>query len=64
MTAPAAHLIGVVLALMTFNSTLSMFSVFGMVVPVMGLVTKERHLAGWTSPSARRKTGCRGTTPC
>ncbi len=43
MTALPLTLIGVVLALMTFNSTLSMFSVIG-VVMLMGLVTKNAIL--------------------
>jgi HAE1 family hydrophobic/amphiphilic exporter-1 len=43
MTALPLTLIGVVLALMMFNSTLSMFSVIG-VVMLMGLVTKNAIL--------------------
>ena len=43
MTALPLTLIGVVLALMVFNSTLSMFSVIG-VVMLMGLVTKNAIL--------------------
>ena len=43
MTALPLTLIGVVLALMAFNSTLSMFSVIG-VVMLMGLVTKNAIL--------------------
>jgi HAE1 family hydrophobic/amphiphilic exporter-1 len=43
MTALPLTLIGVVLALMIFNSTLSMFSVIG-VVMLMGLVTKNAIL--------------------
>jgi HAE1 family hydrophobic/amphiphilic exporter-1 len=43
MTALPLTLIGVVLALMLFNSTLSMFSVIG-VVMLMGLVTKNAIL--------------------
>ncbi len=43
MTSLPLTLIGVVLALMTFNSTLSMFSVIG-VVMLMGLVTKNAIL--------------------
>ena len=43
MTALPLTLIGVVLALMTFNSTLSMFSVIGIVM-LMGLVTKNAIL--------------------
>jgi HAE1 family hydrophobic/amphiphilic exporter-1 len=43
MTALPLTLIGVVLALMMFNSTLSMFSIIG-VVMLMGLVTKNAIL--------------------
>lgn len=43
MTALPLTLIGVVLALMMFNSTLSMFSVIG-VIMLMGLVTKNAIL--------------------
>jgi energy-converting hydrogenase Eha subunit E len=43
MTALPTDLIGVVLALLMFNSTLSMFSVIG-VVMLMGLVTKNAIL--------------------
>jgi HAE1 family hydrophobic/amphiphilic exporter-1 len=65
MTALPLTLIGVVLALMMFNSTLSMFSIIG-VVMLMGLVTKNaillvdfaiRARAGQTDADGRRIPG-------
>ena len=65
MTALPLTLIGVVLALMLFNSTLSMFSVIG-VVMLMGLVTKNaillvdfaiRMRAPWLAADGRQMPG-------
>jgi len=55
MTALPLTLIGVVLALMLFNSTLSMFSVIG-VVMLMGLVTKNAILLVDFAIRAREST--------
>jgi HAE1 family hydrophobic/amphiphilic exporter-1 len=55
MTALPLTLIGVVLALMMFNSTLSMFSVIG-VVMLMGLVTKNAILLVDFAIRAREST--------
>ncbi len=55
MTALPLTLIGVVLALMAFRSTLSMFSVIG-VVMLMGLVTKNAILLVDFAIRARRET--------
>ena len=55
MTALPLTLIGVVLALMTFGSTLSMFSVIG-VVMLMGLVTKNAILLVDFAIRARQDT--------
>ncbi len=73
MTSLPLTLIGVVLALMMFGSTLSMFSVIG-VVMLMGLVTKNAILlvdfairAREDQHRTRRQSGCRAwraTTPC
>ena len=54
MTSLPLTLIGVVLALLMFRSTLSMFSIIG-VVMLMGLVTKMPS-CWWTSPSAPAKS--------
>jgi len=72
MTALPLTLIGVVLALLMFGSSLSMFSIIG-VIMLMGLVTKNaillvdfaiRAREDHTNEQGQPRPACRATTPC